>query len=498
MQSNIRKVVFFFIAMKRILISAIVMLSMLTTQAQGSDDALQFSQTYYQGTAKAMGMGNAMGAVGGDMTSICINPAGMGLYRSNEVGMSLSLLDNYNASKYYGTSNGANKMRITLPNVGYIGTKPRSNYRQLRFTHFGITLNRTNEFNIHTHAKGVNPTSSKIDNYLGQIDGYSPLELQNAFPYTIFPAWSTYLIDIYEDELGEYYDSPVPQGGIWQSQENQLKGRSEEWTFAGSANFSERFFIGISAGLCHIKRNGTRTFMEWMPEQATDVDFNQWSFVEHIQSTGWGGNLKLGFIYHANNWLRLGAAFHSPSLYGFEESWQTETESQIQYIKNKYISPESHYEYNFISPLKCLGSMAFIIGERGLVSFDAEYTNYGAARFSAEDWDYSEVNADIKEAFGHTLNFRLGSEWRLQSSYLRFGAGYYGSPYGFGKTDGSVKKASIGLSLPVSESTTFDFGYVLAYSKTGFCLYDAGALGIEPVTQCQFKGNLAVTLRTRY
>ena len=485
--------------MKRIVTTLLTLLFFVPLFGQGSDDACLYSQTYYQGTAKALGMGNALGAVGGDMTAACINPAGMGIYRSNEFTFTLGMLDNLQQSTYYGTSNSANKFCMNLPSVSYVGTKQRSNYRPLRFTQFGIGLTRTNDYNIHTFAKGLNPTSSKIDNYLSQIDGYSENDLQEAFPYTIYPAWQTYLIDLYEDEQGLYYSSPVPQGGIWQSQENTFKGRAEEWTFAGSANYLDKLFVGISANLAHIKRVGKRDFEESLPSDSDlDTDFNQWSFTEDLNSTGWGGSVKVGFIYHANNWFRFGAAFHSPTIFNFNESWQTETESKINWITRKYISPESHYEYTFIKPLKWVGSMAFVIRQIGMISLDAEYTNFGAARFNAKDWDYSETNDNIKSVLGKTFNFRIGSEWNLGGAYLRFGGAYYGSPLGFANSNGSVKKASIGLGLPVSESTTFDFAYELTLEKTETYLYDAGILGIEPVTQRQFRNNLAVTLRVRY
>ena len=483
--------------MKRITTTTIAILFALVVFGQGSDDACLFSQTYYQGTAKALGMGNALGAVGGDMTAVCINPAGLGIYRSNEFTTTLSLMDNQAKSTYYGNANGANQMRLSIPNVGYVSTKQKSNYRNLRFTQFGIGLTRTNDYNTHSLARGINPTSSKIDDYLAQIDGYSVYELQDAFPFTVYPAWSTHLIDLYEDELGEYYGSPVPQGHIWQGQESQYKGRSEEWSFAGSANYAERLFLGVSLGIDHIKRIGYRTFSEEAVE-GDDTPFNTWSYREDLSSNGIGCNLKLGMIYHASPVVRIGAAFHSPTLYSFDEAWQTQTESKISLITRKYISPESNYEYTFISPMKWVGSLAFVVGYQGLISLDAEYTNYGAAKFKADDYDYSEVNKSIKDTYGRTFNFRLGSEWRLGSSYLRMGAGYYGSPFGLGKTGGSVKKVSCGISVPASLNTTFDFAYELSYGKSFHYLYDAGMLGIEPVTQNTFRHILAATLKVRY
>lgn len=485
--------------MKRILTAIAALMCASNLFAQGIDDACRFSQTRYHGTAKALGMGNALGAVGGDMTAVCINPAGMGLYRSNELTASLNLQDNHSHSTYYDTPAHANCLRLAVPNVGYVNTKQRSNYKGLRYTQFGIGLTRTNDYNSHTFAKGLNPTSSKIDNYLFQIDGLSPSDIRNDFPMDIYPAWSTYLINLYQDEQGEYYGSPVPQGNIMQSQENTFKGRSEEWTFAGSANFSDRIFIGISAGLNHVKRIGTREFLEQMPDGIVATSsFSQWTYTESLSSTGWGGNIKMGIIFLANHWLRIGAAFHTPTFYDIDESWQTETESQISWITNKYISPEAHYEYSFVSPLKWMGSLAFIVGGRGIFSLDAEYTNYGAARFLADDYDYSSTNDAIREVYGHTLNFRLGTEWQANGIYLRAGAGFYGSPFGIGQTDGSVQKASVGISMPVSESTTFDFAYELTHGKNRLVLYDAGGLGIEPITQRQFRSNLAATLKIRF
>lgn len=483
--------------MKRTYIIVITLLLSATAIAQNADDACMFSQTCYQGTAKAMGMGNAMGAVGGDMTAVNINPAGMGIYRSSEITATLGLLDNYHKSTYYGSKNVGNQMRLSIPNIGYVHAKERSNFSGLRFTQFGIGLTRTNDFNMRTHAMGINPTSSKIDDYLAQINGYAESELQNAFPYTVYPAWSTYLIDIYEDEIGPYYSSPVPQGNIWQGQECNFKGRSEAWTFAGSFNLYDRFFIGISADLAHIKRVGTKTLKENSIE-GTDTEFNQWSFTEDISSTGWGGNVKAGFIFNATPWFRFGGAFHSPTLFNFSESWQTTTESEIDLITRKYISPESNYEYTFIKPLKWVGSMAFVVGQRGIISLDTEYTNFGAARFKADDYDYSPTNESIKSTLGRTLNFRLGTEWRMGNSYLRFGTAYYGSPFGIGQTGGSVKKASCGISIPLSFDTTLDFAYELSHGKIYTTLYDAGILGIESITQSHYRHIILATIKGRF
>ena len=479
-----------FYAMKKNITLLLLLLSVATSFAQSIDDACLYSQTYYQGTAKGLGMGNALGAVGGDMTSISINPAGMGIYRNPEFALTVGLVDNIHKSTYYGETNSANQWRMSLPNLGYVYAKERSNYRPLRFSQFGITFNRTNDYNMHTYAHGLNSNSSRINNvFLDQIEGIEPEKL----PFETYGAWQTYLIDDHLDDIGYYYTGNVPSK-VWQSRTSECKGRSEEWNLSGSLNFYDKLFLGASLNINHIKRVGTTTYEENRPQDVESA-FQKWDVAEETASTGWGFNGKLGIIYHANHWLRIGAAFHSPAYYSFDESKQLITESQFITHGFNSNTQQDNYKYNFFSPLKWVGSFAFVIGQSGIISLDAEYTNYGAARFnhSGDDYDYNSHNEAIKSTFGRTFNIRLGSEWRLSNSYLRFGAGYYGSPFGFGQLGGSVKKASIGISLPASDHFIFDFGYELSLGKQFIWLYDYDDL--QSVEQNQFKNLVMVTVR---
>ena len=62
--------------------------------AQSAIDAYQISQQDLRGTARFMSMGGAFGALGGDLSSLSQNPAGIGVYRSNEIGFTLDLQAN--------------------------------------------------------------------------------------------------------------------------------------------------------------------------------------------------------------------------------------------------------------------------------------------------------------------------------------------------------------------------------------------------------------------
>ncbi len=62
--------------MKRTIFTALLSLTAIAAGAQTMYDGLNYSQNNYYGTARSIGMGNAMTAVGGDLGSIGINPAG--------------------------------------------------------------------------------------------------------------------------------------------------------------------------------------------------------------------------------------------------------------------------------------------------------------------------------------------------------------------------------------------------------------------------------------
>lgn len=490
--------------MKRILITIISVVITATAIAQETHDAVTYSQNIYQGGAKAQAMGNAMGAVGGDMAATCINPAGQGLYRSSELATTLSLQHALVNSKYYGQNNPDYGTRATIPHFSYVMTNQRSNTQRLRYTQFGIGLTRTNDFNYHSHAMGFNPNSSLIDHYLQQIDGVAYNEIKDRFPLTAFPAWDTYLIDTMSNNQGQLmYTSPVPQGNLHQDVETHSRGRSEEWTFAYSANFSNRFFLGASIGLTRIKHTLAKKHSEKVPSNYHDNDFRSWSFEESIRTSGTGVNFKVGAIYYPASWIRLGLSLHTPTRYSFEETVSTETTAYFTNQKYSCQPVDSHYSFALRTPAKAVGSLAFILPQRGMISADVEYMDYGSAYFiSLDGYDYAPSNKDIAAAYSPALNLRLGTEWMAGNIFLRGGLAYYGSPYGHGKTEEGTTRLGLGFGLPISSITTLDFAYSLTHQQSNYypyLYYNANNnLAIEPIQHSKYVNQIAASIKLRF
>ena len=501
--------------MKTIPIAAILLLlSIVHLQAQGVDDAMINSQILYEGTSRSIAMGNATGAMGGDVTAICINPAGLGLYRTSEFTFTTGIQRSLATTRYYEGLSTLGTTRMSIPNFGYVLAMECSNYKPLRYLQFSIGLTRTNDFNYQSQAKGMNPSSSLIDSYLQTINGIDELfdgstdpgsYLHDYYPYNIHPAWQTYLIDQYDDSLGIYYDSPVPQGHVCQNNVVSSTGRSEEWTTALAANIKDKWYFGASIGLKHIKRRMTRTYSE-TPEnpESSQNSFQYWSFEETLKDDAWGANMKIGLIYAPIHSVRLGASCHTRTFFDFEESWSTLTKSTLPgtYYDRDYLyySPNLNYTFELLTPATYTASAAFLFGQRGMITADIDYLNFKKAKLNSDEYSYADTNDDIKDILGRSFNIRIGTEWRMYQYYLRGGAAYYGSPFGFGNRYGSVKKLGIGIGYVTDGGAYWDFAYELSQSTTAFTPYQVYVDDVnivEDAIQYLWRNKVTATLKLK-
>ena len=118
---------------KRILLFTTVLMggTLVTWHASAQDesDALRYSNLAPQGTARSMGFGGALGAIGGDFTSLSINPAGIGVYRSSELTFTPSLKLNGTSSTYTGAAMDDNATRFNINNLGVVFTSAATGRR---------------------------------------------------------------------------------------------------------------------------------------------------------------------------------------------------------------------------------------------------------------------------------------------------------------------------------------------------------------------------------
>lgn len=453
--------------MKKVFLIIAVLIPMFVL-AQTEGDMLDFSTVYYQGTAKSAAMGNAMGAVGSDFSAITINPAGLGLFRKSYVVWTPEFYTISTESKYQGSNGSDRAFKMPMNNIGLSWTQ-KMNDGSLSSVSFALGINKLNNFTFDSYAKGDNPNTSLVDAFFTEMtenNVTSADELLNSSGHwanTIYPL--TYTGVFFIDENGYYTD--IPAGGINQQYGVSKRGTAKEFSFSTAFNFNEKFFLGASLDVPYFDKDVTTEYKEKNLSAGT---FKSWSQTEHIKNSGYGINAKIGAIVYPAKWLRLGVAFHTPSIYKVTESWYTETYSSFTDGDYNYPSPTGTYEYTVITPLRLNASAALIFGNFGMITGDWEYVDYSKMSASSHDYDFSDFNDHIHDLYKATSNIRIGTEWRWQTWAFRAGYAVYGSPYGFNKEDLKTTSYSCGFGYTYHDFT-IDLAYVLSHRKNSYDLY---------------------------
>lgn len=452
--------------MKRIVL-IITLLVPMFLKAQTPWDLYDFSSVIYQGTAKSAAMGNAIGAVGQDFSAIAINPAGLGMFRKASFVFTPEFYVSSTNSEYQGNNRKDRAFKLPVNNVGLTWTND-INDGTLKTVSFAIGMNRTNNYTYNSYVNGDNPHTSLVNAYINELNSnniFSSSELYNFSPNTIYPLYYTWVFDTIGPN--EITHSLVPSGGLNQQRGVVKRGRSHEITVASGLNFNDKWFLGFSINIPHFNRDMTTEYKE---KNLSSGFFKSWSQNEYMMSVGWGINAKIGVIAFPMKWLRLGAAFHTPTIYNIDESWYTKTYSKFNGQSFSYPSETGTYSYTLVTPYRANASAAFIFGNFGMITADYELTDYTVMSASANDFNFDNVNDYIDDTFSITSNFRIGTEWRYQNLSFRGGYALYGGPYGLGDSRMRTNAFSCGLGYTFL-GFSIDAAYVFSQRTNEYQLY---------------------------
>jgi len=456
--------------MKRYFTLLLLTLIAGVTYAQTADDALRYSQEFYTGTARSAAMGGAFGALGGDFSSISINPAGLGVYQSSEFTFTPTMEMRQSSS---GNLND-DEFTFGLSNIGFVGTmKPRivSKNGWQNFN-IGIGYNRINNFRKSSMSQVLGSETSMLDVFEANADGFFPDELNSM---TELLAYETYLLNPQEDNELDY-DLPIfPGERMNQRKTIDEKGSMGEFNMAFGANYAHKLYLGASLGIQSIYYKSTSRFTEsTLSDSNSDLDY--YNFEEYVKTTGIGVNFKFGLIYKPSQNVRLGASIHTPTFYSMEDEFQNSMASH-------FLTPDvdgffnyadetrySGYTYDYRTPMKYTLSGAFILSKQALFSVDYELVDYSKAKFTdGEDgFDFygdsenPQSNDIIKSSYQNVGNLRAGLEYRVSSAFsLRGGFAHFGDPYKSSMIDESYNRYSAGFGVRQG-----NFFFDAAYSYT--------------------------------
>jgi hypothetical protein len=456
--------------MKRIILilsAAVFAVSQLS--AQNEDDALRYSRQFLTGTARSVGMGGAMGAVGGDFTSLSINPGGIGVYRSSVFTFSPSLNWNVTQSNFLNNKIDQTRYGMRIGNIGYVVTNNSDKETGLVSTSFGFGYNQLNNFNQQIYMSGTNNTSSLLDNYTAR---YNTSVSKDPFREKL--AYDLYLID-WDSASARYFNDFEGKYGQLQQRKVSTTGYLGEYAFSMGANFSHKIYIGASFGVQRVK------FQRSIEHTETDQNHNinyteEFVFHEDLLTRGYGVNMKIGIIARPVNFIRLGAAFHIPTFYFLNDRFTTEMQAWYDPTLGKASeiakSPLGENNYNLKTPSKFVGSAAVTLGKFGLISVDYERVNYSKANLESTYSGFVDENFAINDILKTADNIRMGAELRLGSGYLRGGYAIYGSPLKYANPAADAKYSVISGGVGIRNSDFFlDLSYANGLSTEPYYMY---------------------------
>jgi long-subunit fatty acid transport protein len=233
----------------------------------------------------------------------------------------------------------------------------------------------------------------------------------------------------------------------------------------------------------------TSSFREEDPTTDVTNNFDFAQVDEDVSTKGIGINAKLGLIFKPVEYLRLGLAFHSPTLYSLKDVYDVSITADAEsgegiltdYMTDYTNDQPAEFPYVLVTPYRAIASVAYVLREveditkqKGFITADIEYVDYTAASFkpddeagiAPEDKDYLQsLNTAIDVAYKPAFNFRMGGELKFTTLMVRAGAAYYGNPYKSGNGEkGSKLNLSGGLGYR-NKGMFVDLTYVHSLNK---------------------------------
>lgn len=464
--------------MKKYIIVLIIAVNQLSLIAQNQVDALRYSNLNYSGSARFNAMGGAFTAIGGDFSATVLNPAAIGVYRSNELTFSPTFLYTGNDARFYNNPSSEGRLNFNIGSVAYVGVIEK-NVNGWRSINFGIGYSRTNSFNrAYRFSSGFEDRQSLIYRQVNELNAQPNIvdqnELRQLYPSDIGLAYETRLIDQLGN--GDYDVRFFDASAINKTYDVIEKGGSGDVNISVGGNYEDKLYIGAALAFSILNFNQQTTYKELMqyttpPDSSLMNDFprsTDFSRNTSLDVSGTGVNLKVGFIYRPVEFVRIGGSIQSPTWYSLEENYSVSYESNFVNGENYFDDFFSEYNYRIHTPWRINTGLGIVLGKRAVFSADYEYLDYSNARIrDAIDpifsYGFEAENNNIKRDFTKAHNVRFGLEYRINAPYsLRAGFRYTDNPLNEAIADDlSSRTYSIGAGYKNENGVFVDATYAL-------------------------------------
>jgi hypothetical protein len=444
--------------------TSLFLLITFASYSQNEVDALRYSLFDNYSTARVSALGGSFSSLGGNIGSVTLNPATLGVYRTDEFSVTFANENEDIKSNYLNNNNNNNRYKLYIQNLSYVKSMPILDNDWNRIN-ISMNYNRTKDLSRKINIDGYNNASSMANSFLQNSQGLSVDDLNGFSDYLAF--W-TYLIDT--TSVNGEYNSSITEIGQRQQLSIDESGSIDAIDFACSGSYKDFLFIGLSLNVTGISFSQHTRYMEDQFNMEIN-DLESFTYDQYLDVVGSGVNFKMGAIIKPLPSLRLGWAYHSKTYHEIEESYQTEMNTN--FINNDSfsgISDMNYFNYELSTPTKTISSIAILFAKKGLLTLDYETIDYSSSNLESYYYSFNQENTNINDFYKKTNNAKIGIEWKYNNIAFRSGYAMYGSPFSNNLNDGSKEYISGGIGFQKGPYF-IDIAMINSIGKEDYVLY---------------------------
>ncbi len=404
--------------------------------SQSIEDAVRYSFSPYNSTARSIGVGGSMSPLGADISVANVNPAGIAEFRKSEFAISFGLPMSTTDAQFAGAIESDDVTAFKVNSIGAVFAYDPPAIKT-RTMNIAIGVNKLADFNQNIYYGGTTP-GTRVERFLELANLRTLNELSD------FEEGLAYDAQVILDEDGDLlYESDFVsfEEQLFRDEIIERSGQINELFFSFASNIQNKISYGLTLGIPIVDYTETRDYLE-----ADDLffvnSFDQLYFLQNLNTTGGGINAKAGIIIKPVSKLRLSAAIHSPSWLFLTDEFSNTVEFFLDGEENGFAadSPVGESQYTLRTPWRAFLGLGYIydLGDvKGFLNGEVEYVDYSGSNFSLttqtnnpeDEFIFDDLNAQAGSELTSAINIRVGTEIAIKHLRLRAGTGIMGSPY---------------------------------------------------------------------
>lgn len=463
--------------MKKNLIMAVMCLTTYTATAQETYENAQLATEDLNGTARYIGMGGAMEALGADISTMSTNPAGIGLFRKSWVGASGGVSfqkgsGNHAPSVLETVTSNNNRIKENVTNADFnqLGFIYSTQCGQESWFNLGLNYHKSRNFNMIANAMNTLDGLSSV-NYASimRINAYNESSMLDQLNWVTV---NENLQETYIDSEGNEVTQDGYKGADAYFSEKENNGYISEFDVNFSGNFDNRVFLGVSIGLKDVHYNSATLYNERLKGIGNDPD-GYYTLIDYRKIRGTGLNIKFGIIVRPieESPFRIGAYVHTPTWYDLTCDFGMETEADYYSNGTRYYGYKGdgwEYKYKMTTPWKFGLSLGHTINNIVALGATYEYADYSFVKNKiVYDDDHSiyapdtDMDQNTKYCLRSVSTAKFGVEVKpVPEVALRMGYNYVSPLY--------HEDASKDISIPTNEEYGSNGAYASTYDYTNW------------------------------